>query len=1254
LWNGTVFTFTGCHDLEAAVAGIIKSGRCVRFDSTLGVKHVSGKSVISIQGRSWRAALAVLAKYDVSAVTHDTLLSADEEDGCVRALDEKELVGLKCKLARDHGWRLILTRHDWNGEYNPREVEALSVVGDLRSGGGVNNIFWIDGSSWEVALPAALKLTPVVGSQAIAVAGPEVPAMRSRKPSPGTIGYLFDAALPSEQEYWTKLQAQLGDRLAQPLFENGPAQAALKDREVVFYSRDLGNNVLPNLLVSGPTACGKTYLMQALFLNAALEQQGCVLYVAPTRALVYEMAAELEKRFPSTGSFDTTRDIVVSSGESSTTDSRIRRGDFKIALVVNEKANLFASPSFDMLGKLTMVVLDELHMLSDPSRGGTVDMLLTKIRRTARDRPPRHRLRYVGITTESVPPAVLSYFDTEADGRRIVPRQLAVTKRPVSVQHLLRIVEPNPDAKFVQVDLVADFNDEKCRKLDRPAEEDLRRRIRRAKASVQPNEGPQFAAEHLRDEDVISQVVLVGRSHKRVLVACASIDKLNQYAAGLTKRLPELRGAPEDGARSLLTRHGTKRQADDFAKQVARGVLVHHAGLPRPVRTWVEERFRRSVEPNEPTEFLLTTETLFYGVNLSVDCVVLTTTSWPREDLKSDEVKYEDLTPNAYHNIMGRAGRPGLVGASQTSSAIVLAGSGVREALILSYYTAAHDETVRRLSALLSPPDVTKGDSGRIRKLDDISYPTFRAVIDALRFVAGEGGDASSADAVSDFVRDTVYFATNGHRETAIGKVVRQVLDACADNQPMNLVSRVPGEETYKATPEAIALIETGTKWQSIAPMKAWLDALKDLSQHEPFKGCEIPVELLVPAFVATPNLWPSARRFCGESAAQPVGDSSLATNAAQSLMKDEFQRLCLNSSQVEALLSAIDRYVVARSELGVQRSRTVGDRDNYRKAIFCRLVATFLAWLRGEEVRQFSCKNVPNGAPDRDFRPAYAERASWLAVMCRRFFSAREDDLLPHHIRDLPELEKRLRDGIPAGGMPFFGMGSAREGALTRKDVTELVLKGIKPWHVVEDPVALKDWSDDKARASVRSAVVQYYQGGVDELLDELYVRKQYDGLGWARLESMTPSSADLEAYAGALARRCRGAVPQADARSVRLVNGTVEVLLRLELGTAVVAPRSGEGAEIVVRYPWRRGSTAASPLPEVTVFGALVLVELITRSFVDVGAVERWVKAHERRPATESVRGIVMGLRGSMPTLSGELRDVLLAFDEPGIDAS
>jgi len=85
------------------------------------------------------------------------------------------------------------------------------------------------------------------------------------------------------------------------------------------------------------------------------------------------------------------------------------------------------------------------------------------------------------------------------------------------------------------------------------------------------------------------------------------------------------------------------------------GIGVHHAGKLPQYKKLVEELFSKKL-----IKTVFATSTLGAGINMPAKTVVITGTSYPKQDPNTKEMIQEELSANEFHQMAGRAGRRGI------------------------------------------------------------------------------------------------------------------------------------------------------------------------------------------------------------------------------------------------------------------------------------------------------------------------------------------------------------------------------------------------------------------------------------------------------------------------------------------------------------------------------------------------------------------------------------------------------------------
>ncbi len=135
-----------------------------------------------------------------------------------------------------------------------------------------------------------------------------------------------------------------------------------------------------NVLVASPTASGKTLIAEMRVLRDLVEGEAeRVVYVVPYRALAREKARDLEEAVSfavGEGGPEGAR-VTVATG-----DVREPLRGLPVGVTVTTAEKLDASLRHDpsLAGRVDTLVLDEVHVVGDPSRGPTYESLVAAIR----------------------------------------------------------------------------------------------------------------------------------------------------------------------------------------------------------------------------------------------------------------------------------------------------------------------------------------------------------------------------------------------------------------------------------------------------------------------------------------------------------------------------------------------------------------------------------------------------------------------------------------------------------------------------------------------------------------------------------------------------------------------------------------------------------------------------------------------------------------------------------------------------------
>ncbi|MFH0889632.1 MAG: DEAD/DEAH box helicase [Candidatus Aenigmatarchaeota archaeon] len=129
-----------------------------------------------------------------------------------------------------------------------------------------------------------------------------------------------------------------------------------------------------NMVVSAPTASGKTLVAELAMLRCVLENKKKAVYLVPLRALASEKYDSFKEKYEKLGV-----KVAMSVGDYDSSDPWLEKYDVIILTV--EKLDSLLRRDVPWINSVGLVVADEIHMIGDHSRGPTMEILLTKLKK---------------------------------------------------------------------------------------------------------------------------------------------------------------------------------------------------------------------------------------------------------------------------------------------------------------------------------------------------------------------------------------------------------------------------------------------------------------------------------------------------------------------------------------------------------------------------------------------------------------------------------------------------------------------------------------------------------------------------------------------------------------------------------------------------------------------------------------------------------------------------------------------------------
>ncbi len=386
-----------------------------------------------------------------------------------------------------------------------------------------------------------------------------------------------------------------------------------------------------NLLLVVPTSTGKTLVAELACLQAILKHKKKALYMVPLRALASEKYAEFREKYEPLGVR-----VAVSTGDYDSTDVWLDSYDLIIASV--EKVDSLLRHSAPWISRLGVVVSDEIHMLDDPSRGPTLEVVLSRLRRES-------RARIIALSATI--------------GNR---RELAEWLDAVLVDSDYRPVTLH-EGVYHPGGLVFE---------DGAVDENL----------VIP---PFFGGA----QELVRAVVKTGRQCLVFVSSKRSTETEAERVAPLVEPLlsPEEKEELSSISKKILgALSQPTQQCEKLASLVEKGVAFHHSGLVSEQRALIEEGFRRGL-----IKCICATTTLAYGVNLPCDYVIVRDVYRYMEGAGSVPIPVLE-----YKQCAGRAGRARY--AREGWSVIIAKSETQAEGLMERYVRGEPEEIFSKLS----------------------------------------------------------------------------------------------------------------------------------------------------------------------------------------------------------------------------------------------------------------------------------------------------------------------------------------------------------------------------------------------------------------------------------------------------------------------------------------------------------------------------------------------------------------------------
>ena len=126
-------------------------------------------------------------------------------------------------------------------------------------------------------------------------------------------------------------------------------------------SVDAGLFEKKSLMISAPTASGKTLIAMLAMMNHLSNNEGKIVYLSPLRALASEKFTEFKKleKVPLGKKIK----VQISTGDFESVDESLKSAD--IIVMTNEKMDSIIRHGSDWIDSIGQVIVDEIHLIGD-------------------------------------------------------------------------------------------------------------------------------------------------------------------------------------------------------------------------------------------------------------------------------------------------------------------------------------------------------------------------------------------------------------------------------------------------------------------------------------------------------------------------------------------------------------------------------------------------------------------------------------------------------------------------------------------------------------------------------------------------------------------------------------------------------------------------------------------------------------------------------------------------------------------------
>jgi helicase len=398
-----------------------------------------------------------------------------------------------------------------------------------------------------------------------------------------------------------------------------------------------------SLLVIAPTSAGKTFIGEIGAAKAITDGRKAV-FLLPYKALVNEKYDQFSTLYGTKLGMR----VIRCSGDYNDQVGAFLKGKYDLALLTYEMFLQLVVGNPFTLGQLGLIVIDEAQFITDPTRGISVELLLTFVL-AAREK---------GISPQII--ALSAVIGNANNFNQWIGSDILFhTERPVPLVE--GVIDRNGTYQFID-----ENGKEESNQLLHPY--DIH--VRRERPSAQDLIVPLIKTLVAKGEKVI-----VFRNARGPAQGCANYLAQDLGLPPASDVLDQLPAGDQSSASAAL------RQC------LQGGTAFHNSNLTREERIVVEQAFR---DPKGPLRILAATTTVAAGINTPASTVILAENEFLGEDGRP-------FTVAEYKNMAGRAGR---LGFNEKGKSIIYAETPTERSILFNKYVRG---TLERLQSSFDP-----------------------------------------------------------------------------------------------------------------------------------------------------------------------------------------------------------------------------------------------------------------------------------------------------------------------------------------------------------------------------------------------------------------------------------------------------------------------------------------------------------------------------------------------------------------------